>query len=218
MKCRFVLTLRNYRAFLLAAAWAVVPLAALKQASAQDTAVATLTSGGLNSITIGQNGTFNLTLAVTTNFVSSGYTVFYQSNNGSGLFQINSRTFLDPIFNPGGGPPPPFPPFPMLLNPSNMFDLGFASNDPNATHPAGTFSLQSVNIGALNAPIGTYTIFLDNRSIITSRTGFNDVNFGGQSGPVFTVTVVPEPATVGLLVMGGALAVFALLRKRRAGV
>lgn len=217
MNCQFHSALAKFRAALLAATLAACPLVAFQTVKGQETAVATLTSGGLNSITIGQNGTFNLTLAVTTNFASVGYTVFYQSNNGQGFFQINSRTFLDPIFA-GGGAPPPFPPFPMLLNPTNMFDLGSSVPDPNTTHPAGTFTLQSVNIGALNAPIGTYTIFLDNRSIMTSASAFNDVNMGGQAGPIFTVNVVPEPATVGLLMIGGAVALVAMRRKRRAGV
>lgn len=205
-------TIAKIRTLLLIAAFAVCPLVAFQTAAnAQDVATATLTSGGMNSISIGPNGTFTLTLGVTTNFNCGGYTVFYQSNNGQGLFQIISITNLNPVFMLGDVP------LPQLLNPSTMFDLGGAS-DQTILQPPGTFLLQSVQIEALNAPLGTYTIFLDNRSIMTSRTGggFNDVNMGGPLGPMFTVQLIPEPATVGLLVMGGAVLVLAVARKRRA--
>ena len=189
-------------------------LSVLPAARAQSGATATLTSGGLNSVTINQNGTFTLTLGITTSFISSGYTVFYQSNNGSGLFQITGRTSLDPLY--------PFPvidpiPFPVLLNPTTAFDFGATISNPNVTHPAGTFNLQAVTINALNAPVGTYTIFLDNRSIMTDRTGggFTDVNFGGPSGPSFTINVIPEPATTGLLAVAGVIVLAAAGRKRR---
>ncbi len=191
------------------------PFLASQTGHAQSVAIATLTSGGLNSVTIGSSGTFTLTLGVTTNFPCGGYSVLYQSNNGQGLFEITGRTSLDPIF--------PFPiidpiPFPVVLNPSTMFDFGADSGNPSITQPPGTFDLQAVTISALNAPIGTYTIFLDDRSILTDRTGggFNDVPIGGVTGPMFTVIVVPEPTTTGLLLMAGVVGSVLAWRKRRA--
>ena len=214
--CRSNLTAAKLRQLLLTAVLAVCPLVACQTVNAQATATATLTSGGMNSITVASNGSFSLTLAVTTNFASSGYTVFYRSINGQGLFRLTALTYLDPIFMPGPGPIiDPFPGMTGLLNPSNMFDLGASTGDGSG-HPAGTFNLQSVNISVLNAPIGTYTIFLDNRSIMTQAVTFLDVNMGGPSGPMFTVNVIPEPTTVGLLVMGGAMLLVAAWRQRRA--
>ena len=187
---------------------------AFQVGSAQSVATASLTSGGANSITIDRNGVFTLTLGVTTNFVSAGYTVFLRSNNGSGLFQINGRASLDPIY-PIPSPDPI--PFPLVLNPATAFDLGATANTPDLTHPPGTFALQEFYFSARNAPVGTYTISLDPRSVMTDRTGggFDDVIMGG---PAFTVNVVPEPTTTGLLAMAGAVVSALAWRKRRAGV
>ena len=197
------------RKLILVAFLLIAPFLAFQTSSAQSVATATLTSGGLTSVTIGPNGAFTLVLGVTTNFISSGYTVFYQSNNGSGLFEITGRTNLNPFFTGGTNPH-----FPELLHPSNMFDLGFTGDQTN-NQPPGTFALQSVDFQTLNAPVGTYTIFLDNRSIMVDRPVFQDVPMGGASGPMFTVHVVPEPTTTGLLAMaGGALSLLAW-RKRR---
>lgn len=219
---------------LLIAALALCPLLAFQSANAQPVATASLTSGGSNSITITQNQQFTLSLSVMTNFPSSGYTVFYQvSPNGVGLFQLISRvntspihpTTMMPVFNDpttsdgvafGGNAG-------VLMHPptgaSNQFDLGYTGDQTNnqPATPMG-FNLQTVTINTLNAPVGTYTIFLDMRSIMTDRTGmqFNDVPMGGAMGPQFTVNVIPEPTTVGLAVLGGAGLLLVALRKRRA--
>ena len=216
MKFQSKPTIAGLRKLILIAALVVSPLLAFQTGNAQSVAIATLTLSGTNSITIGSNGTFTLTLGVTTNFVSGGYTVFYESINGQGLFRLIGRTNLNPIFtdptslDPFGG-------MAGLLDPSNQFDLGYTGDQVNNQVP-GTFALQSVDVVMLNAPIGTYTIFLDNRSIMVDRTGggFTDVNMGGASGPIVTIIVVPEPATVGLLVIGGAAVLVVAWCKRRA--
>ncbi len=230
------LTAAPLRRFLLVAALLICPLLA----NAQSVATGSLTSGGMSTITIGQNQQFTMTLGVTTNFVSSGYTVFYSiGGGGAGFFgmfnavdnppgppiEITPRTNLNTILNdpttgdlvafngPGGfarftsGPG----------SNSNQFDLGYTGDQVN-NQPAGMFNLQSIMVNSLNAAPGTYTIFLDARSVLTDRTGggFFDVNFGaGQPGsPVLTVNVIPEPATVGLAIVGGALLLVVGWRKR----
>ena len=228
MNSQINLTAAKVRRLLLVTALAICPLVASQAVNAQDTATATLTSGGANSITITGNQQFTLSLAVTTNFAASGYTVFYQSNNGNGFFQLIGRTNTSPI-NPTtmmrvfNDPTTPdgvaFGGTAGVLNPTNDFDLGFTGDSFN-NQPAGSYSLQMVTVQTLNAPPGTFTIFLDNRSILTSRTGggFNDVNIGGPGGPQFTVNVIPEPTTVGLALVGGAALLVAAYRKKRAGV
>jgi len=220
------LTTAKLRRTLLIAALAICPFVAINSSNAQPQVVtATLTSGGNNSITITQNQSFTLTLAVTTNFVSSGYTVFYQSTSGSGFFRLVSRTNTSPIFNdPVDGPRPIFnDPTTTngaafggnagLLDPTNDFDLGYTGDQIN-NQPGGSFSLQTITINTLNAPAGTYFITLD-RGVMTYHPDPNTFQDVAMSAS-FTVNVVPEPTTVGLAVIGGGVLLIGAWRKRRA--
>ncbi len=240
MKSQANLTFAKLRKFILVTALVICPLLAFQSSNAQTgVASATLTNsmGGGNSISIAAGGSFTLSLAVTTNFISSGYTVFYQSLNGAGNFMLLSRmntspisagtgvnVFNDPTTSDGqafGGNAGKF-----MFGPtsnSNQFDLGYTGDQFNNQDP-GTFNLQNITIMVLaSAAPGTYTIRLDPRSIMTDRFGsgpnpipFQDVNIGGANGPFFTVNVIPEPATIGLAVMGGALLLLVAVRKHRA--
>ncbi len=217
------MTAANLRRFLLVAALVVCPLLA----NAQSTATGSLTVGGMSSITITGNQQFVMNLGVTTNFPASGYTVFYQTGmNGSGLFQLISRVntspinpvTMGPVFDdPTTGDATAFSGTNGILMPSNARDLGYTGDQTN-NQPMGTYSLQSITVNTLNAPVGTYTIFLDARTVMTDRTGggFFDVPFGaGRPGsPVLTINVIPEPATVGLAIVGGALLLVVGWRKR----
>lgn len=196
------------RRFLLITALAVGSFLASQSGNAQNTASATLASGGQTSITMGPNGTFDLTLGVTTNFVSRGYSNWYAvSANGSGLFQINgSRTNLSPIDPTTTNfaiDDPTTEDFNLFDGPNGSLTTGRANSPTTATHefdagyttdqshnqPAGTFSLQKLQVSALNAPPGIYTLFLDSRSMLATDT-FGEVNVGGTEGPQFTVVVV----------------------------
>lgn len=212
------LTIAKLRKLLLVTALVICPLLLANNGSAQ-TATATLTSGGFTSIDILSGSSFSLTLAVTTNFASVGYTVFYQvSANGLGLFQANSRTnnnafFGDAITSDGqalGNPAG-------ILNPTNQFDLGYVATVIANPQPPGTnISLQTITFfaSAMLAP-GQYTIFLDNRSVMAD-TNFDDVGLGGGpmgTGPKFIINVIPEPTTVALAILGGA-ALFVVARRK----
>ena len=200
-------------------ALAVCSLLASRQSVAQ-TATATLLQTGTGATTFDttQGASFSLDLRITTDFISSGITYFLQvSPNGSGFFRITgrntvgspypSRSFSDAeVTSPMGG----------LLDPVNDFDLG-AINEGSETDPAGNYFISTLTI-LVNpgTPNGSYSIFLDNRSIVTDRTGG-----GFQDRPITalaTVNVVPEPSTVGLAVVGGARLLLLLRRKQRARV
>ncbi len=194
---------------------------AVQSGYAQSTATATLTSGGANFVNITPGQSFTLSLGVTTNFISSGYTVFYQAIGGPAppFFQITARSNTSPI-NPDTGMPvftfPTIDPFPVPF--PYQFDLG-AFGDQTHNQPPGTFSLHDLTIMALPSAVpGSYSYRLDPRSIMTDRTGggFFDVNMGGASGPTFTINVIPEPNTVGLVALGGTTLFLMARRRRRA--
>ena len=205
------------RLFLIAAL-AISPFIAFQSGMAQVTTATLTTTGGLTNVSITGNGSFTMTLGVTTNYVSSGYTVFYTSPDSNGLFQLVSRVNNLPLFNdPTTSDGVAFGGTGGVLNPTNDFDLGYTGDQVN-NQAAGTFALQTLTINALNAAPGVYHIVLDPRSVMTDRTGggFNDAPmFGGVNGPnpSFTINVIPEPATIGLAVMGGAMLLVVARRK-----
>jgi len=211
MNSQLNLTTKLQRFFLIAAL--AVSFIAFQSGMAQSVATATLNSGGLTTINITANQSFSMTLGVTTNFVSSGYTVFYTMGGGNGLFQLVSRVNNLPLFNdPTTSDAVAFGGTGGLLNPTNDFDLGYTGDQVN-NQAAGTFNLQTITVNTLNAPVGQYTIFLDPRAVMTDRTGggFFDVNMTGN--PILTINVIPEPATIGLAVMGGAMLLVVARRK-----
>ena len=232
MKSQTNLTVAKLRKFLLVTALVICPFLALQTGNAQAVSTATLTSGGMTSISITQGGSFTLTLGITTNFISSGYTVFYQAGNAAGAsgFRLLSRMNLSPINGVTGtfvfndpttsdavafGPPNNGGFLTGTVPRSNQFDLGYTGDQTN-NQPAGTFTLQSVVINAFSAGPGVYMFGLDSRSIMTQAGTFMDINMGGN--PIFTVTVtaIPEPATLGLFVVGGALLLVFAWRRQRA--
>jgi len=208
------LSAAKLRRMLLLVALILCPLLTSGLANAQ-TATATLLSGGSNTITITGNGTFTMSLGVSTNFVSSGYTVFYMvSANASGLLQLTARTNTSPggIFNDPTTPDAiAFTPANGLLDPRNNNDLGYTGDQIN-NQPPGTFSLQTITVTALNMLPGQYTISTSS-AIMTDRTGggFNDVP---MNATIFFSVLAPEPSTVVLGVIGGAGLLVAAWRKR----
>ena len=197
-------------------ALAVCSLLASQQAMAQgDTATATLTP---STIDITQGSSFQLTLNITTDFVSSGITYFLQvSPNGSGLFRITARDRTGaPYEDATTGDATITTPPSSVLDPVNNHDLGATNTDP-PTDPPGSYFIATITLLAdASIPFGTYTIFLDNRSIVTDNDGggFEDRPISAMA----TINVVPEPSTVGLAFVGGAGLLFLLRRKPRTRV
>jgi hypothetical protein len=210
MNPQHYLDVRNLRRTFLVAAMAFSAVVFANSGRAQGPVVtATLAgSNGSSTVNISSNQSFTLTLTLTTNFPSSGITYFFSSNlAGSGLFRIVSRDTT--------GSPYPVDPLvctadACLLNPVNDFDLG-GSNTGSDIDPAGTYIFATYTFNTMNAPVGQYTIFTD-RGIVTDRTGggFADRPFNALA----TINVVPEPGTVGLALLGGAVLSAAAWRRR----
>jgi PEP-CTERM motif len=194
-------------------ALALVPLLASERASAQN-ATATIFNGGIPGITVGPgSGTFTFDINIVTTFTSVGMTYFLQSNDGSGFFSLTGRNigaspFNDLIttdavaFTAANG----------LLDPVNNDDLGAVIADPNTPLPAGSYFISTMSLSYAGLAPGTYHIFFDSRTIV-SDGGFNDHQVTAN---VFTITVVPEPATTGLAVLGGVMLLGFVWRARRA--
>ncbi len=204
-------TARAYRIYLVIAL-ALFPLLANEKASAQN-ATATLFSGGLPSITITTTGTFTLDLNIVTTFQSVGIAYFIQMLDaaGFGQFEISAwnndgspfvRDVPPIVGNPDG-----------ILNPVNLHDLGGGIPDPNNPLPPGSYFVATLTLiptsGAFTP--GVYHIHLDSRGTVVDNNFFDHA----ITSNTFTVTVVPEPATVDLAVLGGVMLLAFVWRARR---
>jgi hypothetical protein len=188
----------RYRALLLAVAVTFIAT----RADAQDpVATGTLTDPitGLSTVTITGNQSFQLSLRITTNFVTTGLTYFLRSDNGSGLFQVVAR-HLDgsPFTNLAAADEDAFGGNAGLLDPVNNHDLGGVSPCCQEFGP-GTFMIATFTFNTLNAPLGQYTIFIDG-GLVTDATGSTFVDRPFTA--VATINVVPEPASASLLLLG----------------
>ena len=207
------LSAARLRTMLPVAALVVCVLLAPESGRAQSVVMATLTgSNGSSAITITSNQTFTLTLSITTNFPSVGIAYFLASNAaGSGLFRITG-------INATGSPYPPGPLVcsgpgdPCLLDPVNNNGLGAAAGH-GATVQPGTYTIATFTFSTMNAPVGQYTISTDRGVIFDTPGGVE----GRPFTAVATINVVPEPTTVGLGVVGGAMLLLAARRRQRTG-
>lgn len=80
---------------------------------------------------------------------------------------------------------------------------------------ANTYLLANITFQlAGNAPVGTFT--LQTTTIGGTKSAFSDQGFGDRLVPAagYDITVIPEPATIGLAVMGGVMLLGVALRKR----
>lgn len=199
---------------LLVIALVLFPLLATEKASAQN-ANGTLLTGGFNNISLNAGQSFVLDINISTTFTSVGMTYFLQiSGNGSGFASLTARTITGSLFNDLiTNDATAFNAANGLLDPVNNSDLGAVIADPGTPLAAGNYFISSITISlALNIAPGVYVISFDPRTIVADGA-FDDHNMTANS---FTITVVPEPATTGLAVLGGVMLLAFVWKARRA--
>ena len=187
-----------------------------------------LGGGTATSGTYSSNDTFSFDVRLTFNgYNAAGLSFWFETNTAfAGSLSITGvtygTTFPDPtqphpnpaFFNSGTGASPGY----LVAD----RDLGGTINDFGNPPGPGTYFVAHVTFTIAGAMPGTYDLASTTVSPRSSYVGcFDAVCFDDPGLPAshYSITVVPEPATVGLLGLGAAgLAAVLLRRRKRAGL
>jgi hypothetical protein len=172
-----------------------------------------LGGGTAHSGTYNQNDTFSLDVYLTfAGYDCYGYDLWLETqtlNNFAGSLSITGVTYgtafpdfiqLMPnpaLFNSSSGASPGYL--------TEMRDLGALTKDGFVPNPPGTYLVARVSFAIAGAIPGTYTLrstTLDPHSC--EAVSFDGTNFMDNNIPVeeYTITIVPEPSTLGLFGLG----------------
>lgn len=186
-------------------------------------------SGTATSGTYNPNDTFTLSLFGTASgFTADGFSLWLEvptTNEFNTTINITSATYIQftdsiqpnypKVFNDPSGARPGYVSDHDTGAPSG--DLGAVSDDPSQQF-TGTMLLANYTFSLAGAPAGTYTLY--STEISPKGSEINDTSFVSHNAPAasYTITVVPEPSTWSMLILGGlgTVGLVALRRRRRA--
>ncbi len=198
----------------------------------QNSASFTFTNAGNNSVTVNMNDTFTIDVGGMFNFDSTGYSLWLEAPTASGFassLSITNRTYLVFTDRTDNG-------FPKVFSDTAGAQSGYLSDADTVINPqtgtidqgdlgatgfatAGTYNLGQITFSLAGAAPGTYTLFSTvispRQSQFTQSGTFQSINTPASP---FTVTVVPEPSTWSMLILGGlgTVGLVALRRRRHA--
>ncbi|HEY1768700.1 MAG TPA: PEP-CTERM sorting domain-containing protein [Chthoniobacterales bacterium] len=195
-------------------------IAGLTTTSAQTATFVYNNGVNFGTYTPGSSFTFSIDLVFTpggtiTNL--EGFSYWFQQNNASPYyFSITNRDITGSLFTdlqtPGLS-------YPQNLSPINANDLGALLPVSTPAEGAGTYLVANLTIAIdPSTPIGVYTI----QDVVSGgKTSFifNSSGTGFRiPASAFTITVVPEPTSIALVVIGslGVIALIVRNRRRRA--